>query len=239
MLSTNNLTTKWIDDDLEALRTGELAIHDLLASLRADLGVQHIIYYAASVSGAPRQIAIGNTPRVWIDIYLERKYIEIDPVLRTLMKKKGPFQWSEMELDEAQKDFMREALPYMGNQGITVPIGMEPLMATLSASTTCTEEEWRSVSPDILWKLTIMGQKINALVVKEHEMTEGSQQLSQSQKQCLQLAAVGASVERISEILKISVNTVHKHMDQAQKRLQAVNQSHMIARAYLLGEITV
>lgn len=240
MFRTDNLTLRVLEGDYSAVSAGEVAINDLLGSIKKELGVDHVQYFASSVVGIPRQVVIGTYPREWCQIYVDRGYVQRDPVLQHVLLKAGPCQWSTLsKLSEGEAEVMKESIPYIGKQGLTVPVGKHPLIAAISVTSNMEDREWILATPDILWKLTSIAQKLHALVVKEHEISAPNQRLTDVQKQCLRLIAVGTGVDRIASILDANSVTVQKHLDQAQKKLEAFNQSHMIARAVLLGEIAL
>ena len=63
--------------------------------------------------------------------------------------------------------------------------------------------------------------------------------ISPRESTCLSWAAVGKTADEIADILKISKHTVHFHTKNAIKKLDALNKTHAVAKAIVMGYIPI
>ena len=108
------------------------ALFELLVNCAAEEGFNEVAYgaitYAESVrlpAHLPPAVAM-NFPREWSDRYFERKYYQIDPVVRRAPTFSGPFVWDQLvdrcHLQSGEQLVLAEGREAGLKHGVSVPL---------------------------------------------------------------------------------------------------------------------
>jgi LuxR family quorum sensing-dependent transcriptional regulator len=187
------------------------------------------------------RIIANGWPAEWLSIYLRDNMAKDDPVERHCLRTVEPFDWSDAPYDPEREPkaqaVMRRAKDFRMAQGFCVPIHYgDGSGAAVSIAGEC---------PDL-------GRGVRAAIhlmaLYAHHRTRGllrpappklKRLLTEREREVLRWAAAGKTDWEISMILHISRRTAHAHMQNAARKLNAVNRVSTIVRALRTGEITL
>jgi DNA-binding CsgD family transcriptional regulator len=183
-------------------------------------------------------IYIMNWPERWKKFYVSSGLIGRDPVVDELKRRKQPFQWSQLRDDKRIGLVNREALQLFRahgwSEGLAVPLprsdhqyGLVSLVGhgsdldretrdALVTMSIALYEKARRISPRLGIHLQIAGLTLREL-------------------DSLRLVARGNTDRQIGNILKISTDTAHEHVEAAKRKLKAKSRSEAVAVAVSLG----
>ena len=184
-------------------------------------------------------------PDDWKAVYLDRNYVQIDPVLKAAQREPLPFTWDAERFDESRssRSFFSLAADFNVRRGVTVPIaGTYASFAalTLAASNNDNSGPASAENHSIL-TLAALHYHMHTNRVRERMLKESPDRgglLTTRARLCLLWVARGKTIEEASKILNIHEATVRYHLNEARKRLDAVSLPHLVAEAIKRGEIS-
>ena len=210
--------------------------------LRDRLGIDHLVYHWVSASG--QQYGCGTYDPAWVQRYLEKGYLRIDPVVQGCYQRFHPVDWKRLDWSgKAQRAFLQDAIAHgIGNQGFSVPIrGPNGQFALFTVSHNATDEEWSAFTElnrrDLILVAHYFNQK--ALELEPGRTPEQSPTLSPREIEAMTLLAIGYSRAQAAETLSISEHTLRVYVESARFKLGAMNTTHAVARALSRGIIVV
>jgi hypothetical protein len=118
-------------------------IQDLIVHLRDSLRVDHIVYHWVSADG--EQYGFGTYDPIWVQRYVDKEYLRVDPVILGCFQRFHPVDWKRLDWDSrAARAFQKDAILHgIGNQGYSVPIrGPNGQFALFTISHTTDDESW-------------------------------------------------------------------------------------------------
>ena len=121
---------------LEDLQTATEELRDLYR-------VDHVVYHWVNSEG--ERFGAGTYSQEWVDRYLERNYLRMDPVIFGCFQSFHPMDWKMLDWSsKAARAFFAEAIEYgVGNQGYTIPMrGPNGQFALFTLSHNCSDECW-------------------------------------------------------------------------------------------------
>ncbi|HBM57665.1 autoinducer binding domain-containing protein [Salipiger marinus] len=228
-------------EQLEAARS----LEDLQAvseGLRAHYGVDHLVYHWVSASG--EQYGCGTYSPDWVQRYIEKGYLRIDPVVQGCFQRFHPVDWKRLDWSsKAARAFQKDAIAHgVGNQGFSIPIrGPNGQFALFTVSHSCPDEDWAQFTALHRRDMILMAHTFNekALDLEPGRRPEAAQPLSPREIEALTLLAVGYSRAQVAETLAISEHTLRVYVESARFKLGAMNTVHAVARALSRGLIVV
>jgi DNA-binding CsgD family transcriptional regulator len=167
----------------------------------------------------PRPL-FGRLQPDWMLHYSSKRYGHIDPALHSAIAQTRIFQWSDLQHNNSRRveHLFGEAKDALGDEGIVVPIhGPRGQIHVVIMNGDKIDK-----SPETLPALRLAAMYYAEVGVELHESYESDSDhltLSTRQIDCLNWAAEGKSDWEIGEILSISENTVHRHIENAKKTL--------------------
>ena len=233
-----------LDTILEALEgASELSgLQTAIESLREYFKVDHMVYHW--VSGAGDQYGCGTYSPEWVQRYLEKEYLRIDPVIQGCYQRFHPVDWKRLDWSsKAARAFQQEAIDYgVGNQGFSVPVrGPNGQFALYTVSHNCDDETWEDFTERNRRHLILIAHYFNqkALDFEPDRKPEPAQPLSPREIDAITLLAMGYSRAQVAETLTISEHTLRVYIESARFKLGAMNTVHAVARALTRGLIVI
>ena len=179
-------------------------------------------------------------PDVWLERYVGRRYFEQDPMVRQLFRTPHPFVWSEVM---KAGDHSKEALTIMSEaaecgmvEGFVVPVfgvGGKAHVVTMSGAKV-------RFDPTARKELHLVSMYAYARAMKLRKRSEPPViQLSPRQTEALQWAAMGKTDSEIGDIMGVTENTAHKHIEEAKRRFGVATRMQAVVAAIRQGGIRI
>lgn len=196
-----------------------------------------------------RAVVLYNYPDAWARSYVERKLHERDPVFQHAERTILPFFWDTPDFQSAvtsiQQEILTEAADIGLARGYTVPIHLPWSAGALRASCSVVPDSgsiaagaYRAVQVMSMYVYASVGYQDDLAAARNSALHAGPT-LSARERECLELAACGKSDWTISQLLKISEHTVHKHIEAAKRRLGVATRVQAIIWAAQRREISL
>lgn len=227
-----NRTTRF--EDLQAL----------LCDVVETLGFDHValVHHVSTVSTEAIQFA--TYPEAWRMLARSRDYFADDPVLTACQSSAAGFLWSDLPemivLTDRQRGILEAAAACGVGEGFTVPINVPgEFLGSCSFATRVGREVPRRALPAAQYVGCFAfeaARRIRALEAARG--SPGRVQLTSRQLDCVVLAAQGKSDWHIAQLLGISSDTVHQHIETAKRRYGVASRTQLVVRALLDSHIT-
>jgi LuxR family quorum-sensing system transcriptional regulator CciR len=225
--------------ELEALLAG------IVRELQFDYyAIIHHVDLNALPSGALR---LSNYPQSWAEMLLARRYFVDDPILAGAQRTSSGFLWTDvpklLNLSKRQEEILGCATNEGLGGGFTVPAHVP---GEFFGSSSFGVRFGRDVPEDNLPAVHYVGSfafeaarriartKTMALINPSGRHPK----LTPRQLDCVVLTAQGKSVSVIAQLLGISSDTAHEHLEEAKRRLGVARKEQLVARALFHGLIT-
>lgn len=217
-------------------------IQDLIVALRDTLDILHVAYHWVSADG--EQYGFGTYAPAWIQRYVEKDYLRIDPVILGCFQRFHPVDWKRLDWSaRAARAFRQDALEHgVGNQGYSIPIrGPNGQFALFTISHSCDDAEWARFTQDHQRDLILIAHYLNskALQIEKGRTPEPVRTLSPRETDTLTFLAMGYGRGQVAEMLSISEHTLRAYIESARFKLGAANTTHAVAKALSEGFIVV
>ena len=223
----------------QAADVGDLQI--ATERLRDHYGIAHIVYHWVNADG--ERFGAGTYSQDWVDRYVERDYLRMDPVILGCFQRFNPVDWKELDWSgRAARAFLREAIAHgVGNQGFSIPIrGPAGQFALFTASDCCDDATWAAFIDANRRDLMILAHEFNktALAFERREAAPGPA-LSPRELAAMTYMAKGMNRAQAAAEMNISEHTLRVYIEAARHKLGAMNTTHAVARALSRGLIVV
>lgn len=240
-LSGNALRLDGLIERLESAE-GLEDLQILIEELRDSYGVDHIVYHWVNSNG--EQYGCGTYDLEWVNRYVEKGYLRVDPVVVGCYQRFHPVDWKRLDWSsKAARALMQDAIDYgIGNQGFSIPLrGPNGQFALFTLSHNCNDTEWEDFTVTNRRDLILIAHYFNqkALEFEPGRTPEASQSLSPREIEAMTLLAVGYSRAQAADTLSISEHTLRVYVESARHKLGALNTTHAVARALSRGVIVV
>ena len=220
-------------------------LEDLQAStvaLRDHYGVKHVVYHWVNSVG--ERFGAGTYSPEWVDNYLEKNYLSMDPVLLGCFQRFTPVNWKELDWSsKAAKAMLLDALEFgLGNQGYSIPIrGPQGQFAVFTTNTHCDDADWEEFIEENGRDLMIFAHEFNKKALNFEQGGEGlaTPTLSPRELAAMSCLAKGMNRAQAAAELGISEHTLRVYIEAARHKLGALNTTHAVARALSSGIIIV
>jgi LuxR family quorum sensing-dependent transcriptional regulator len=192
-----------------------------------------------SFSGVPRSseclpgaVLAHRVPAELFELYVKRRYADVDPAMGRLRQTVEPFRWIDVPYDperEPRAAELRALVADFGlSQGFFVPIP-SPAGTYAKVWMAGPKPELSARTKPALHLMALYAfDRIRRLVGPPPRALP---QLSPREREVLGWVAEGKSTWQISEVLGISERTVNEHVTHACKKLGAANRTHAVAVA--------
>jgi DNA-binding CsgD family transcriptional regulator len=223
------------------------ALFELLVNCATQEGFSEIAYGALTYDEPirlpkhpPPAIAV-NFPSSWCDRYFERKYYEIDPVVRRTPTLFGPFLWDQLadrcQLQPGEHLVLKESREAGLKHGVSVPLfgplGRVSVVSFASRFDDADPLHRMGHLNTLAWQFHIAFTEIS----KPAENSNAKVGLSTRERDCLRWTAEGKSSWGIGMILNISENTVSFHIKNAMRKLGTTSRTVAVIKAIRLNLI--
>ncbi len=187
-----------------------------------------------------RHVLLCDWPSGWLERYVERNYVDSDPVVARMKRSLSSFQWVEANRmareDPAALEVIGDASTFDLNDGYAFPLitldGTCVMVSLGGPAFTISEENLSMLS---LVSTYAIGRAMQLCTEADYDGLQ--RPLTKRETECLKWAAVGKSEWEISQILGISEHTSEKHLLNAKAKLGAANRVQAVAEAIKLGYI--
>lgn len=208
-----------------------------------------VFHQPKPIENAAELIVAANWPPEWVERYVAKKYIVMDPTIRFLLRANRSFSWAQAV--EAYKDnphyrrmksMMADGKSHGLASGYIFPVfsrngligattigGPKEIELTL-VEVALLETAFRTA---YLKYLEFMGDKHADSIGTGKEIT-----MTHREMQALTNVAEGGTSPEIAHILDVSSNTVDWYVNSVQAKLDARNRSHAVALAFRRGLIS-
>ncbi len=233
-----------LDTILEELERASEPSHLQVISehLRDLFRIDHLVYHWVSAAGD--QYGCGTYDQAWVERYLEKEYLRVDPVIKGCYQRFHPVDWKRLDWSgKHTQAFLKEALDYgLGNQGYSVPLrGPNGQFALFTANHRCDDETWDDFIEKHRRELILCANYFNqkALEFEPDRAPAPARQLSPREVEALTLLALGYGRAQVADTMSISEHTLRVYIESARFKLGATNTVHAIARAISQGLIVI
>ncbi|MCT4557070.1 MAG: LuxR family transcriptional regulator [Pelagimonas sp.] len=214
----------------------------LIEELRDKLGVDHLVYHWVNSNG--EQYGCGTYDLEWVNRYVQKGYLRVDPVIAGCFQRFHPVDWKRLDWSgKAARAFQKDAIEHgVGNQGYSIPIrGPNGQFAHFTLSHSCNDTEWEEFTEKNRRDLILIAHSFNkkALEFESGRTPEAAQPLSPREIEAMTLLATGHNRAQAAEALSISEHTLRVYVESARHKLGAMNTTHAVARAISRGLIVV
>ena len=228
-------------EDLEQA-SDPAALQEISEQLRDHLEIDHLVYHWVSSSG--EQYGCGTYRDDWVQRYIEKEYLRVDPVIQGCFQRFHPVDWKRLAwTSKAARAFQADAQAHgVGNQGFSVPIrGPNGQFALFTISHHCDDETWAAFTEKNRRSLILIAHFFNhkALQFEPGRAPEQAQTLSPREVDAMTFLAMGYSRAQVAETLSISEQTLRVYIESARFKLGAFNTTHAVARALSRGLIVI
>jgi len=205
----------------------------------ATLGVAHVVYHWVNSRG--ERFGAGTYGLDWVERYLEKDYLRMDPVIMGGLQRFDPYDWKELDWSSrAARAFLKEAVAYgVGNQGFTVPMrGPLGQYALFTVSDSRDDAGWAAFIGALQRDLILVAHEFNR---KALEFEAGAETpcpaLSPRELAAMTYLAKGLNRAQAAAEMAISEHTLRVYIEAARHKLGALNTTHAVARALSRGLI--
>jgi len=228
-------------EDLEHA-TGVEDLQRLVEALRDHFAVDHMVYHWVNSDG--EQYGCGTYSDDWVERYITKDYLKIDPVVSGCYQRFHPVDWKRLDWSSrASRQFQADAIRHgVGNQGFSIPIrGPNGQFAMFTVSDNATDDAWAEFAEANRRDLILIAYYFNqkALEFEPGRTPEPTPALSPREVEAMTFLAIGYSRAQVAQTLAISEHTLRVYIESARFKLGAQNTTHAVARAISRGLIVV
>ncbi len=240
-MSTQDLRLNKLFKTLEEATELE-QLQSVAEAARDQFDVSHVVYHW--VSSAGEQYGCGTYEPVWVQRYIEKDYLRVDPVISGCYQRFHPVDWRKLDWSQKPvRGFRNEAQQFgVGHQGYSIPIhGPHGQFALFTVSDHRKDEDWDAFTVDHRRSLILLAHAFNekALEFEPDKADEGATHLSPREVDTMTLLAMGYNRAQVADTLSISEHTLRAYIESARLKLGAQNTLQAVARAMSRGMIVV
>lgn len=218
----------------------------LIGDAIAELGFDQyaFMHHIAGTEVPEHVIRLSNYPEYWIEAVVERGYFSDDPVHVACQRSSAGFVWSELSkiinLTERQIHILEEWHRQGLGEGFTVPVHIPG--ESIGSCSMCVRIDTQfpdSSLPAAHYVASFAFEAARRITRSSSSAGHSNiTQLTGRQLDCLVLVGRGKSDWDISQLLGISDQTVHQHVESAKKRFGVATRTQLIVRALFESQVT-
>lgn len=232
----------WWSDIFERVEevNGSDKLFQCLAEEAEELGFQYCSYGirfpTAASHGEPSVKVFDSYPKGWMEHYLARSYILVDPTVIRGAQCTESIVWSD-DLFLGSGSLWRDAKEHGLRIGIAQPAwasqGVYGLLSLARSRVDISETELRELRPRVGWLAECAHRKMQSLL--NPRVSDAPDPLSRRETEVLKWTADGKTAWEISQILRISESTVAFHLRNINSKLGSQTKVQAVALAASLG----
>lgn len=190
-----------------------------------------------------RSVVLHSYPSAWVHLYSEQKLFQIDPVVRRAETTVSPFFWDDAfrtGLMRPERDVLTQASKFGVDHGFTIPLHSPSSRAAYAASCSVVPGS-PAVELPSYFVVQVMAYYVYDAASREVDANDVEPrliELSNRERQCLELVAQGKSDWVVGKLLSISERTVHNHIERAKRRLGVTTRVQAIVHALATRQIS-
>ena len=234
---------EFIEQSNRAATVDEL--FELYKRAMGDLGFDRLIFSLMTEHVAINRPAghgiMLNYTEDWMKFYVEKNYVDTDPVRRNMYNAETAFTWHDVlqrpDLTKVQVECMVLAEEAKMLDGIGIPLrGPRGAIAGVGATSSAGGVE---MNKDMLSYANLLAHQFyTAYLALEKKPQEGKAVLlSDREQEILKWCARGKTKPEVGDILFISTHTVDFHVRSAMRKLEANNITLAVLKALHMGLI--
>ena len=216
-----------------------------------ELGLKYFTYHIVKIAGLGTYLpyVITTYPDEWVQHYIDKDYVRIDPVISHGPKLMLPFEWEQVAaenmLEGKSATLYKEAADLSIQKGLSIPIhghkGEFAMMSVVPDAKGREAEKLIEENRNLLHLLALYyhNHAGSMLIERMHGATKRKSVLTNREREVLQWTAVGKSTWDISQILHLSEASVVFHIENAKRKLEVSNRTHAVVKAIMLGLISL
>lgn len=224
-------------------------------ALRGPYGLSNAAFVAFGELGrvAARDTVLLTYPPDWIEHYFRRRYDRIDPVIQAASRSLTPVDWDALDWSTPAAGRFREEAKEVGvgPRGLVLPSrGPSGAQAMLVVSADMGKRDWRPHSYDLMRDMSVIASHVHARIIALQNAAPAAQTaqiagrgaggmavLSGRERETLQWAAAGKTIDQTAEILGLSSSAVRTYLDAARRKLNCLTKPQAVAVAMRHGLI--
>ncbi|MBT2130457.1 helix-turn-helix transcriptional regulator [Aliiroseovarius lamellibrachiae] len=211
-------------------------------ALRDHYKTSHVVYHWVNSIG--ERFGAGTYSPEWVDRYLEKDYLRLDPVIFGCFQRFTPVIWKELDWSsKPARAMLQDAMDHgLGNQGYTIPIrGPAGQFALFTLNTQAEDQDWHAFIDANARDLMILAHELNkkALEFEQWGDAATTPMLSPRELSAMTYLAKGMNRAQAAAEMTISEHTLRVYIESARHKLGALNTTHAVARALATGVIIV
>ena len=216
----------------------EAALLELLAKAANQLGFE---YCALGMRlplpfSNPRTVMFNNYPQAWQQRYQAEQYLLTDPTVAQGLTSTRPMLWSEA-LFASSRPLWEDACGHGLQIGWAQPThdlkGVASLLTLARSRDTIDRSEYQAKVQEMQWLAQAAHAALSNILAARPDGV-ASIRLTEREVEVLRWAADGKTASETAEILVISERTVIFHIDNALRKLGAVNKTAGVLKAAML-----
>jgi LuxR family transcriptional regulator len=216
----------------------EAEVLDVLAQAARELGFE---YSACGMRlplplSNPKIIMLNNYSPAWQERYAAAQYVKIDPTVAHGLASTRPLLWTS-DVFASAGDLWEDARAHGLQVGWAQPVhdlkGVASLLTLARSDEAVSPLEFRDKAPQVAW-LAQAAHEALASVLANKPNGAASIRLTAREVDVLRWAADGKTAAEAADILHISERTVIFHIDNALRKLGAVNKTAGVLKAAML-----
>lgn len=216
----------------------------LLSEAAAELGFQGVtlVHHVDPASASLRTVAYSDYPMDYLATSFARRYFADDPVLVAAERRASAFLWSELpvllRLTDRHREILAAAAACGLEQGLTVPINIpgEP-RGSCSFAVRPGRRLGEEAQQAAHWAGAFAFDQARRIVGLARP-AEDRRALSSRQLECVVLVGQGKSDWTIAQLLGLSKETVHEHVEAAKGRFRVATRQQLVAACLADGLVT-
>lgn len=217
-------------------------LQGITEALRDHYKTSHVVYHWVNSIG--ERFGAGTYSPEWVDRYLEKDYLRLDPVIFGCFQRFTPVTWKELDWSsKPARAMLQDAMDHgLGNQGYTIPIrGPSGQFALFTLNTQADDQDWQAFIDENARDLMIIAHELNKKALEFEQWGDAvtTPMLSPRELSAMTYLAKGMNRAQAAAEMTISEHTLRVYIESARHKLGALNTTHAVARALATGVIIV
>jgi LuxR family quorum-sensing system transcriptional regulator CciR len=220
----------------------------LLEGAVPSLGFDYFaLIHHVEINATPAEavVSLVHYPPAWADMVITRGYYSDDPVVAACQKAATGFSWSDVPkligMTPRQQEILNAAAAAGMGGGYTVPIHVPGEYAGSCSFGVRTGQRFPDESLPAIQYLGYFAFEAARRVARSTEEDPGPglpPKLTQRQFDCIVLVARGKSDGDAGQLLGISPQTVHQHIEEAKRRYGVATRVQLVVRTLFDSQLT-